>query len=142
MHSLPLSTRVSAMPTRPSSTVIPRQKVMSVSESGPGSGGRRLLREEIGRDAFIDCIHFCLQGVAELMEAASQNRLHAGEIEFAAHHAQTLFAGACEGPDRRPGNGMQAAVGAAHTVTDGSRELSVQKQELHDAIRRNPSMPL
>src|ERR1035438_3506947 len=123
MHSLPATTRVSPMPTRPSSTVIPRQKVMSLSVHAQGVGSERPLCNEVAGDAFIDCIHFCLYRVAKFVEAGGQDGLHGGEIQFAAERSHALFAGAGEGADGGAGYGVQGAVGNADAVAEGAREI-------------------
>src|ERR1039457_1511235 len=85
-HSLPATTRVSAMPTRPSSTVIPTQKVISLSVP-PRFGTERPQGKEVVENAFPDCIHFRLRRVAEFVQAAGQDGFHAAEIQFPAQRS-------------------------------------------------------
>src|ERR1035441_8236879 len=92
-HSLPATTRVSAIPTRPSSTVIPRQKVMSLFVHGACVGSERTLRKKIAGDVFINDIHFRLRRVAKFVQAAGEDRLYGGEIQFAAQNSHVLLAG-------------------------------------------------
>src|ERR1019366_3678563 len=134
MHSLPATTRVSAMPTKPSSTVIPRQKVMSLSVHARAVGSERPLCHEVAGDAFINCIHSSLYRVAEFVEAGAQDGFHGGEIQFAAQDSHKLFAGAGEGAERGAGYGVQGAVGDADAVAEGAREIAVEEEELDDTV--------
>src|SRR5664279_4459337 len=142
MHSLPATTRVSPMPTRPSSTVIPRQKVMSLSVHVCAVGSERPLCNEVAGDAFIDCIHSSLYRVAKFVEAGGEDGFHGGEIQFAAQDSHKLFAGAGEGADRGAGYGVQSAVGYADAVAEGAREIAIEEEELDDPLGCDAHVPL
>src|ERR1035438_8954692 len=116
-HSLPATTRVSAIPTKPSSTVIPRQKVMRLPVH-LCLGSNRPECKEVAIDAFIDCIHFSLCRVAEFMQAPGEDGIHRGEIQCAAQNSHALLAGAGETADGGAGNEVEGAVGERDAVAE------------------------
>src|SRR5258708_24999557 len=123
--------RVSAMPTIPSSTEIPRQKVMRFSES-----------KEVVPDASINFIHFYLQAVKKLVQAGGQDRLDRRVVELRSQQSQALLAGAGERSRPRAGNNVERTVGAPQAVPHGPGKQVIEQQELHDVLRRDPPMAL
>src|SRR5258708_19062453 len=123
--------RVSAMPTIPSSTEIPRQKVMWLSES-----------KEVVLDASINLIHFYLQAVKKLVKAGGQDRLDRRVVELRSQQAQALLARAGERSRRRSRNEMERTVGAPQAVSHGPGKQVIEQQEFDDIVRRDSAMAL
>src|SRR4051794_12161276 len=134
-HSLPATTRVSAMATRPCSTVIPRQKVMSRvrfhrlylrerfagSKCLPADLVRQLPGEEVVQHALAHLVHFELQCVEELVQTSLQDRHHLRVVELRTQHSQTLFGGAGEGARPIPGDGVQRCIRYSDAVAHRAR---------------------
>ena len=86
----------------------------ALSVHAPSAGRERPLREKVAGDAFIDCIHFRLHGVAEFVEARRRGCVPTlAKSSSLRKHSHALFAGAGEGADGSAGDEVQAAVGKA-----------------------------
>src|SRR5438874_413724 len=86
MFSLPEITRVSAMPTSPSLTLIPRQNVTRCASSLRGP--QREIR-------FVNCradrVQLGLQSVQELMQPRRKNVIRLCVCQLGAQHAHALL---------------------------------------------------
>src|SRR4051812_37773887 len=87
MTSLPEVMRVSARPTRPSRTRMPRQNVMRLPSRGVDGGGDE---EGVG-DGLSRQVELQLQRIDGLVEAVLEDLLGAGEGELRAQLAEPLL---------------------------------------------------
>src|SRR5258706_4385301 len=125
MISLPEVMRVSARPTRPSRTRMPRQKVMRLPSRRIDRGGH----EESVADGLAGQVELQLQRVDGFVEAVLEDLLGAREGEFRAQLAEALLRRDAEGADRGPGDLVQRLLGGDEAEVHRARELTVQQQE-------------